>query len=89
MVFAVLPEGFAPPRQDFVGIGLVAYVPDDLVIGRIEHLVDGDGYLHGPQACAYMAGILRATCYYIFAEFRAELFELRVVQLLYAGGIVY
>ena len=36
---------FAAPGEDLVAVGLVADVPDDLVLGRAEHVMQGDGEL--------------------------------------------
>ena len=50
---AVLLDGVqlvAAARQHLMRISLVADVPDDAVIGRIEHVMQGDGELHRPQA---------------------------------------
>ena len=43
-VEAVLPAG-----EDLVGVALVADVPDDAVLRRVEHPVEGDRQLHRPQ----------------------------------------
>ncbi len=41
------------PCQDFMRIGLMADIPDDLIIRRIENRMHGDGQFHdakrGPQ----------------------------------------
>ncbi len=45
---AVLLDGvqlLAPPGQHLVRIGLVADVPDDAVVRRVEDVVQGDGQL--------------------------------------------
>ena len=50
---AVLPQGVEPvlaPGEEFVGIGLMAHVPDDLVPGAVKDIVQGDGELHHSQA---------------------------------------
>ena len=38
-----------------VGVGLVAHVPDDAVVGRAEHVVQGHGELYHPQTSAEVA----------------------------------
>ena len=58
---AVLPNarhGFPAARQDFVGIGLVAHIPDDAIFRRVEAVVQGEGQLHDPQARAEVAAAL-------------------------------
>ncbi len=36
------PDAVAPPGQDLVRIGLVSDVPDQAVVRRVEHVVQGD-----------------------------------------------
>ena len=36
------PDAIAPPGQNFVGIGLVADVPEETIAGRVEHVMEGD-----------------------------------------------
>ena len=38
-----------PAGDDLVGIALVPHVPDQLVLGRVEHIVDGDGQFDHAQ----------------------------------------
>ncbi len=40
------------PVRILCGIALVAHVPDQAVVGRIEHVVQGDGELHHAEARA-------------------------------------
>lgn len=42
-------EELLPPRQELMGVALVADVPDDLVAGRFEAAMDGDGQLDDAQ----------------------------------------
>jgi len=42
------------PGQEFVGIGLMAHVPDDLVLGGVEDIVQSNGELHHPEARGQM-----------------------------------
>jgi hypothetical protein len=39
-----------PASQQFVGIGLMADIPDDFILGNIEDIMQGDGQFHGTQA---------------------------------------
>ena len=50
-------ERFAAAGQDLVGIGLMAHVPDDLVLRRVIDVVQGHGQLDGPQARSQVAGV--------------------------------
>ena len=36
----------APPRQDFVPVSLVAHIPDQAIMRRIENVVQRDGQFH-------------------------------------------
>jgi hypothetical protein len=47
-------DAVAPAGDDLVRIGLVADVPDQPVLGRVEDVVDGDGELDHPEAGAEM-----------------------------------
>src|SRR5436305_8068737 len=48
-------DAVAAARQNLVGIGLVADVPDQPVSGRIEHIMNCDGELDDPETSAQMA----------------------------------
>ena len=49
------PDPLAPAGDDLVRIGLVANVPDELVAGRIEHIVKCDRQLDHAQPRAQVA----------------------------------
>ena len=54
---AVLFDGMelvAPARQHLVRVGLVPDVPDQPVVGCVEHIVEGDGQLDRAQTCGKM-----------------------------------
>ena len=48
-------EILVPASQQFVGVGLVAHIPNHLVVVEIEGLVQGQGQLHNPQAWSQVA----------------------------------
>src|SRR6185312_16521448 len=51
---AVLLDGMqavCPSREDLMGVRLVADVPDQAVLGGVEHVVQGDGQLDRAEAC--------------------------------------
>ncbi len=50
-------EPLAPSRDDLVGVGLMAHVPDDLVPGGVEDVVQGEGELHGAQRRGEVAAV--------------------------------
>ncbi len=85
----VLPEGVAPSGQDFMGIGLVADVEDDLVLGRVVHGMQGDDEFHRPQAGSEMPRILRAARHHILPDLRTKLPELLRGQAPQIGRAVY
>ena len=43
-------EGIATTGQDLMAVGLMADVPDNAVVGRVEHVVHGHREFHGAQA---------------------------------------
>ncbi|OPZ58971.1 MAG: hypothetical protein BWY86_01348 [Candidatus Aminicenantes bacterium ADurb.Bin508] len=45
---AELWKEFLPSRKKFVAVGLVADIPEDLVLRRVEDTVEGEGELHDP-----------------------------------------
>ena len=49
------PDAVAPPGQDLVRIGLMADVPDQPVVRRVEHVVQRDGQFDDAEAGAEMA----------------------------------
>jgi hypothetical protein len=59
-----------------VRIGLVADIPDQDVVGRIEHMVQGDGQLDDAKPRPQMAAGLRDRIYGLGAEFVGELAKL-------------
>ena len=48
-------DAVAPAGQDLVRVALMANIPDEFVIGRIEHIMDRRGQLHHAQARPQMA----------------------------------
>ncbi len=81
---ALAAERLAAPRDDLVGVGLVADVPYDAVVGRVVDVVQRCGQLHGSEARGQMARVDRAFVDDVAAQFvavtaqllRPELFEL-------------
>ena len=49
-VLADRAEPVAAASQQLVRVALVAHVPDDLVLGTLQHAVQGDGEVDGAQA---------------------------------------
>jgi hypothetical protein len=42
-------EFLATTRQNFVAICLMANIPDEFIIGRVKHVMKGDGQFNYPQ----------------------------------------
>ncbi len=78
----------APARQYLVRIGLMAHVPDQPVVGRIEHFVQGDGELYCSQVGRQMAARLRDGLQNELAQLRGKLFELRTIQHAQVGRTI-
>ena len=54
----VLTQGVKPvppTGQQFMGIGLMAHIPDDFVIRRIKDIMQGDGKFHHSETGRKMA----------------------------------
>src|SRR5581483_1093908 len=47
-------NAIAPSGQDFVWVGLVAHIPDQLVVRRIEDIMQRDSELDNAETCAEM-----------------------------------
>ena len=87
--FAALGEARKPPacaqganavaatRQDLVRIALVANIPDQTVIWRVEDIMDRGRQFDDAQASAQMAAGYRNCRYGFSAQFIRELAKLR------------
>jgi hypothetical protein len=56
-------ENLPSSRQDFMAIGLVSHIPDDLVIGCMENIMEGYGKFYHPKARAEVSRIGRYNLY--------------------------
>ena len=56
-MLAVGVESLATAGEDFVSVGLVSYVPDDLVFRGVEHVMQCHGQFHHPQACPKVSSL--------------------------------
>jgi hypothetical protein len=68
-------ERIATPGEDLVAVGLVPHVPHQLVVGRIEGVVQGHGELHHAEAGTEVAALHAHHVDDEIAEFPAELFQ--------------
>ena len=85
---AALADGahaVAPAGEDLVRIGLVADVPDQAIIGGVEHVVQRDGQFHDAEAGAEMAAGLGDGVDHLRAHFVGELPELLGREVLQVG----
>ena len=79
-------NAIAPAGQYLVRIALMAHVPDQLVVGRVEHIMDGGGQFHDTQARPQMAPGHADGGDGFGAQFIGQLAELVGLQLAQVGG---
>jgi hypothetical protein len=80
VVLADRRQPVAATGEDLVRVGLVADVPEDLVGGRVEQAVEGDGELAGAQVGAEMAADLADRVDDVGAHLLRDLLQLGVVE---------
>ena len=73
-------HALAPAGQDFVRIGLVAHVPDQPVVGRVEDIVQRHGQLDRAQVGTQVAAGLGNAVEHIGAQFVGQRLELGAGQ---------
>ena len=73
-------DAVAAPGQNLVGVGLVAHVPDQPVVGRIEHMMQGNGELDHAQTCAEMASGDRDRVDGLLAQLLRQLRQLVILK---------
>ncbi len=83
---AQMLELFPSAGQDLVGIGLMTYVENYLVLGGIEHIMQSHNEFHGAQAGGQVPGVAGAAFNYIIAEFSAQFCQLFPVGTSQVGG---
>jgi hypothetical protein len=76
----------AAAGQDLVRIGLVAHVPDDAVVRRVEHVVQRDGQLHRAQVGRQVAAGLRDRIEQVGAQFMRQRRQLGDASLRTSAG---
>ena len=84
--FAQRADTVAPPGEDLMRIALVAHIPDQLVVGRVEHVVDRDRELDHTKSRAQMPTRDRDCIDHFRAEFIRQLFQLITRKLPCIGG---
>ncbi len=81
-------DAIAPPGQDLVRVALVADIPDELVLGRVENIVDRRGQFDHAQPRSQMAPRLPDGVDHFGAQFVGQLAKLVLPQLAQIfGGI--
>src|SRR5262245_18903780 len=73
-------NALAPPGEDLVRIGLMADVPHDAVVGRVEQVVQRDRQLHDAETGAEMPAGDRHGVDRLLTQLVSELTELRLVE---------
>ena len=70
--------------QYFVGIGLVAHIPNQAIFGGVEHIVQGNGQFHRPQIGTEMPTGLRHGLHQALAQLlgqRRQVFTRKLFQV--------
>jgi hypothetical protein len=78
----------APAGEHLVRVGLVADVPDQPVLRRVEDVVQGDGQFHRAEVGGEMAAGLRHRLDEELAQFLRQLRQLLALELAQFGGAV-
>ena len=76
----------APAGQDLVRIGLMADVPDDAVVGRVEHVVQRAGQFHDAEPGAEMPAGHRDGVDHFGAQFVGNLRQVFLVDAAQVSG---
>jgi len=76
----VLAEEITAAGEYLVGISLVPYVENQLVVRSIEYIMQTDDELDRAEARSQVPGIDSAYLYYILSDFRAQFPQLIKVQ---------
>ena len=79
-------EAVETARQKLVYIGLVAHVPHDLVVGSIEHVMQGKRQFHDTQARSQVTAMLRHLTDDGLADLRRQVIKLVDRAMLYVLG---
>ena len=80
---AVLPQvrhPLAPAREDLVRVGLVADVPHQAIVGRVEHVVQRDGQLDGAEVRTEVPARLRDRLEQVAAQLDGQLLQLGAIE---------
>ena len=86
VLLAKRPDPVAAPCQDLVGIALVRNVPDDPVLGCVEHRMERHGEFDHAKPRAQMPACDADRADRLGPEFMGELRQLRVRQAVQVLG---
>ena len=79
----------APLGQYFMRIGLMADIPNDTVIGCVEHIMQSHGQFDHTETGAQMTAGFRHGVNHIGAHIIGQLTQIGFVQLPDIGGAIY
>ncbi len=85
MQLAQRAHAFAAAGQDLVRVSLVAHIPHDAVVRRVEHVVQRDGQLHRAQIGRQVAAGLGDRVEQEAAQFMRQRRQLGARQFAHIG----
>jgi hypothetical protein len=80
---------FAASREQFVYIGLVADVEDEMILGRVKNVVHRQCQLDHPEVGAKVSAGFREHRNQLFADLFGKDFQLRDGELFYIERGIY
>ena len=87
--FAVIIELVPPAGKNLVGIGLVANIPHETVVGSVEHVVQSHNDFHGTHTGGKMPGVAREFMNHILSQLVTHLRQFVEGQMAQVGWTVY
>ena len=87
--FAVGVKGVAPAGENFVPVGLVAHIPHQAVVGRVENIVQRHGEFYHAERRGKMARVHRNFLDDVAPQLAADLRQLFHGEPTQVGGAVY
>ena len=88
-VLAQMLKALPPSGQKLVGIGLMPHVPDDLILGQIQHQMKRHGQLHRAKVGAEMASRHADLVHQKFPDLRRQRRIIPGTDLLYVIWLLY
>mmetsp|Transcript_3378 Transcript_3378/g.6828 ORF Transcript_3378/g.6828 Transcript_3378/m.6828 type:complete len:166 (+) Transcript_3378:851-1348(+) len=81
-------ESVPSSRQHFVRVALVGHVPDDVVLGHVEDVVQGHGELDDAEGGGEVPARFGDGLDELPSEFVGQLFEFSHVEAFHVAGVV-